>query len=182
VQNLQKLDRGLISKNHRGFFPKFPKILINELFSNGKGCGPGPRVRGTAGRAQSTVDRRQRGQRGGPGVAARSPEYGLRPLRCTKAHRWGHNRERGARGARLGPHRSSCDGGAEPEAAALGEREARAWREAKRGWEWCGELWGWCSPFIGGRGVNASVNGFNAIEDRGGFRRGIKGGKMKARW
>jgi hypothetical protein len=35
---------------------------------------------------------------------------------------------------------------------ALGERKARAWREAKRGWERCGELWGWCSPFIGGRG------------------------------
>jgi hypothetical protein len=32
------------------------------------------------------------------------------------------------------------------------------------------------------RGVNAGVNGFNAIEDGGGFKRGIKGGKMKARW
>jgi hypothetical protein len=31
-------------------------------------------------------------------------------------------------------------------------------------------------------GVNAGVNGFNAIEDGGGFKRGIKGGKMKARW
>jgi hypothetical protein len=31
-------------------------------------------------------------------------------------------------------------------------------------------------------GVNADVNGFNAIEDGGGFKRGIKGGKMKARW
>jgi hypothetical protein len=41
------------------------------------------------------------------------------------------------------------DGGAEPKAAALGERKARAWREAKRGWERCGELRGWCSPFIG---------------------------------
>jgi hypothetical protein len=30
--------------------------------------------------------------------------------------------------------------------------------------------------------VNASVNGVNAIEDGGGFKRGIKGGKMKARW
>jgi hypothetical protein len=30
--------------------------------------------------------------------------------------------------------------------------------------------------------VNASVNGFNAIEDGGGFKREIKGGKMKARW
>jgi hypothetical protein len=68
VQNLQKLDRGLISKKHRGFFAKFPEILINELFSNGKGRGPGPRVRGPAGRAQSTVDRRRRGQRGGGAI------------------------------------------------------------------------------------------------------------------
>jgi hypothetical protein len=29
---------------------------------------------------------------------------------------------------------------------------------------------------------NAGVTGFNAIEDRGGFKRGFKGGKMKARW
>jgi hypothetical protein len=29
---------------------------------------------------------------------------------------------------------------------------------------------------------NAGVNGFNAIEDGGGFKRGFKGGKMKARW
>jgi hypothetical protein len=38
------------------------------------------------------------------------------------------------------------------EAAALGERKARVWREAKRGWTRCGELWGWCSPFIGAGG------------------------------
>jgi hypothetical protein len=63
VQNLQKLDRGLISKKHRGFFAKFPEILIHELFSNGKGRGLGPRIRGPAGRAQSTVDRRCHGQR-----------------------------------------------------------------------------------------------------------------------
>jgi hypothetical protein len=58
------------------------------------------------------------------------------------------------------------------EAAAIGERKARAWREAKRGWERCGELWGWCSPFIGGRGsagrggpeLITGVNGFSAIE------------------
>jgi hypothetical protein len=29
---------------------------------------------------------------------------------------------------------------------------------------------------------NADVNGFNAIKDGGGFKRGFKGGKMKARW
>jgi hypothetical protein len=41
------------------------------------------------------------------GTAARSPKLGLRPLRCAKAHRRGRKRRRGARGARLGPHRSS---------------------------------------------------------------------------
>jgi hypothetical protein len=63
VQKLQKLDRGLISKKHRGFFVKFSEILINELFSNGKGRGPDPRVRGLAGRARSTMDQQRRGQR-----------------------------------------------------------------------------------------------------------------------
>jgi hypothetical protein len=29
---------------------------------------------------------------------------------------------------------------------------------------------------------NAGANGFNAIEDGGGFKRGFNGGKMKARW
>jgi hypothetical protein len=29
---------------------------------------------------------------------------------------------------------------------------------------------------------NAGVNGFNAIEEGGGFKRGIKGGKIQARW
>jgi hypothetical protein len=32
---VQKLDRGLISKKHGGFFTKFSGILIYELFSNG---------------------------------------------------------------------------------------------------------------------------------------------------
>jgi hypothetical protein len=78
------------------------------------------------------------------------------------------------------------DGGAEPEAAALGGSEARAWREAKRGWERCGEVQGWCSPFYRGPGsagegwpgFNASINGFNAIEEggRGGSRGAELGG------
>jgi hypothetical protein len=41
------------------------------------------------------------------GTVARSPELDLQPLRCTKARRRGRKRERGARGARLGPHWSS---------------------------------------------------------------------------
>jgi hypothetical protein len=32
------------------------------------------------------------------------------------------------------------------------------------------------------REFNAVVNDFNAIEDEGGFKRGFKGGEMKARW
>jgi hypothetical protein len=32
------------------------------------------------------------------------------------------------------------------------------------------------------REFNAGVNGFNTIEDGGGFKKGFKGGKMKARW
>jgi hypothetical protein len=50
------------------------------------------------------ADRRHRS------TVARSPEYGLRPLRSMKAHRRGHNRERGTRGTRLGPHRGSDEG------------------------------------------------------------------------
>jgi hypothetical protein len=41
------------------------------------------------------------------GTAARSPELGLRPLRCAKARRRGRKTEREARGPRLGPHRGS---------------------------------------------------------------------------
>jgi hypothetical protein len=41
---------------------------------------------------------------GGQGTAARSPELGLQPLWCTKAHRRGRKTEREARRAQLGPH------------------------------------------------------------------------------
>jgi hypothetical protein len=41
------------------------------------------------------------------GTTARSPELGLRPLRCAKARRRVRKMERGARGTRLGSHRSS---------------------------------------------------------------------------
>jgi hypothetical protein len=50
------------------------------------------------------------------------------------------------------------------EAAALGERKARAWREVKRGWERRGKLWGWCSPFIGGRG--SAGEGWSGVNRR----------------
>jgi hypothetical protein len=41
------------------------------------------------------------------GTAARLPELGLWPLQCAKARWWGSKMERGARGTRLGSHRSS---------------------------------------------------------------------------
>jgi hypothetical protein len=43
------------------------------------------------------------------GTAARSPELGLRPLRCTEARRRGRKMERGTRRTRLGPHQGSGD-------------------------------------------------------------------------
>jgi hypothetical protein len=59
------------------------------------------------------------------GTTARSLELGLRPLRCAKARRRGRKRGRGARGARLGPHRSS--GGA----VATGRRRCRTGRRRR---------------------------------------------------
>jgi hypothetical protein len=79
------------------------------------------------------------------GTAARSPELGLRLLRCAEARRRGRKTERGARGARLGPHRSSGSG------VATGRRR---WREEVMGTRWggvpawerrregLGEVWG----------------------------------------
>jgi hypothetical protein len=66
----------------------------------------------------------------------------------------------GARGTRLGSHRSL--GSAEEagrrwcrtgRAAALGERATQAGREGNRSREWCGEARGGCSPLIGAGGA-----------------------------
>jgi hypothetical protein len=72
----------------------------------------------------------------------------------------GEHRELGSglTGARAAAWRPG-DGGVEPEAAALGGSDARAWREEKRGWERCGEVRGWCSPFIGVGGCLGGVAG-----------------------
>jgi hypothetical protein len=59
------------------------------------------------------------------GTVARSPELGLRPLRCAKARWQGRKRGRGAQGARLRPHRSS--GGA----VATGRRRCRTGRQRR---------------------------------------------------
>jgi hypothetical protein len=63
------------------------------------------------------------------GTVARSLELGLRPLWCAKACRWGHKRERGTRGARLGPHQGS--GGVEEEGRRRC-RTGRRWRSVRR--------------------------------------------------
>jgi hypothetical protein len=134
------------------------------------------------------------------GTTARSPELGLRPLRCTNAHRRGRKMERGARGTRLGSHRSSGD---DEEAGRQQCRRGRR-RRSVRGRLECGEKRGEAGrgavssgvvlAFYRGRGerrggvagvVNTSVNGFNAIEDGRldeRLRREIKRGEMKARW
>jgi hypothetical protein len=128
--------------------------------------------------------------RGCQSAVARSPEYGPRPLRCTKAHWRGRKREReepeelgsGLIGARAMVWRPG-DGGAEQEATALGGSEARAWREVKRGWERCGEVRGWCSPFYrrrgstrgGGRGLTPVLMALTPLKMGGAFKRGIKG-------
>jgi hypothetical protein len=60
--------------------------------------------------------------------------------------------------ARVSPElRRHCGGRATTvpngEAAALGERKARAWKEGNRSGERCGEARGGCSPFIGAGGA-----------------------------
>jgi hypothetical protein len=101
------------------------------------------------------------------GMVARSPELGLRPLRCTKARWRGRKRGRGAWGARLGPHQSS--GGAvatrrrryrirrqrrsERGLLMRGEREKGSGRGAVKLGEGAHLLYGaWGAPGRGGRG------------------------------
>jgi hypothetical protein len=86
-----------------------------------------------------------------------SSELGLRAPRSTVDCT---GRTRSSPGFGIGPHsrwRSDVeagDCGAESAAAALGESDAQAWREEKRGRERCGEARGWCLPFIGVRGCS----------------------------
>jgi hypothetical protein len=62
------------------------------------------------------------------GTAAHSPELGLRPLRCAKAHQRGRKMERGARGTRLGSHQSS---GGTMEAGQWWCRTGKRWRSVR---------------------------------------------------
>jgi hypothetical protein len=117
------VDRGLISENPRGLSAKSAKSRPRVYFI--KVQGPLCKISGIiqitnyfpmvspvhpvharwtgAGRAVHrgpTVARTE-------GTAARSPELGLQPLWCAKAHRRGRIMERGVRGTRLGSHQSS---------------------------------------------------------------------------
>jgi hypothetical protein len=91
-----KLDRGLILEKQRGFFAKYPGIFRPGIIFQ---------------RINPWTDRVCSVHRGltparTEGTAARSPELGLRPLRCAKTRRRGRKMDRGSLGARLGPHRS----------------------------------------------------------------------------
>jgi hypothetical protein len=139
-------DRGLISEKPEGLSAKstksgprvdFPKVLgllckiseisgITNYFLTDNSCtgstspwtGQARSVHRGPTPAQTT------------GMAARSPELGLRPLRCAKARRWGCKTDREAREARLGPHRGSS--GVEEG----GRRRCRAGRRRRSVREW----------------------------------------------
>jgi hypothetical protein len=104
--NYKFLDCGLILEKRRGLSVKCRKLEFLGIIFLKETRGPSPRVVNRPGArgppwTDGGADRRRQS------AAARSPENGLRPLRCTKAHRRGRKRERGARGSQLGPHRSS---------------------------------------------------------------------------
>jgi hypothetical protein len=104
VQNRQNPDRGLISQKSRDLFARFLKYpgITNYFLTDNSWTGS---TSPWTGRVHS-VHR-------GPtpvrttGTAACSPELGLRPFQCADACWRGCNRERSARGTRLGPHRGS---------------------------------------------------------------------------
>jgi hypothetical protein len=142
--NCKFLDCGLILEKSRGLNAKCQKLEFPGIIFLKETRGPSPRVLNRAGHARSTVGQWRRGPKA-PEHGGASLEYGLRPLRCTKAHRWGRNRERGAWGARLRPHRSSGGG------VVTGRRSGdnRSWearwggvpvQERRR--EGLGEVWG----------------------------------------
>jgi hypothetical protein len=155
VQNRQNLDRGLISQKSRDLFAKFPNNLNNELFST---VNPVYWVHVSVDRPgvlgpPLTDAGADRGHNGAL-IGAWPPAAPVRQSLPAGAQN-GEGSE--GNSARVSLELGRCCGGRvtvvqNGEVAALGERKARVWREAKRSWERCGELWGWCLPFIGGRG------------------------------
>jgi hypothetical protein len=136
--NCKFLDCGLILEKPRGLSAKCLKLEFLGIIFLKETRGPSPRVVNRPGArgppwTDGGADRRHRS------ATARSPKYDLRPLRCTKAHRQGCKRERGARGSRLGPHRSSGGGVATGQyGGAKRSREARwggvpAWERRREG-------------------------------------------------
>jgi hypothetical protein len=135
------VDRGLILENPRGLSAKSAKSGPRVDFTKVQGplCKISEIIRITnyfpTVNPMHRVHARWRGAdwavHRGPtvvrtdGTAARSPELGLRPLRCTEARRRGRKMERGARGTRLGPHRGS--GGTEE----VGRRRCRTGRRRR---------------------------------------------------
>jgi hypothetical protein len=117
------MDRGLISENPRGLSAKWAKSGPRVDFTNVQGplCKISEIIRITKYFATVNPVHQVHAQWTGAGrvvhrgptvvrtegTVARSLELGLWPLRCAKAHRRGRKMERGARGTRLGSHRSS---------------------------------------------------------------------------
>jgi hypothetical protein len=122
VQNRQNLDRGLISQKSRDLFARFLKYpgITNYFLTDNSGTG-----------STSPWTGRARSVHRGPtparttGTTACSPELGLRAFRCAEDRWRGCNRERSARGTRLGPHRGSS--GVEED----GRRRCRAGRRRR---------------------------------------------------
>jgi hypothetical protein len=96
VQNRQNLDRGLISQKSSDLFARFLKYpgITNYFLTDNSWTG-----------STSPWTGRARLVHRGPtparttGTVARSPELGLRPLRCAKARRRGRKTERGGTGS-----------------------------------------------------------------------------------
>jgi hypothetical protein len=138
------VDRGLISKNLRGLSPKSAKSGPRVDFTKVEGplCKISKIIRITnyfptvnpVHRVQARWTWPDRAVHRGPTVARtegtveRSPELGLRSLRCAKTRRRGRKMGREARGTRLGSHWSS--GGA-VEAGRRWCRTGRRWRSVR---------------------------------------------------